>query len=757
MANISLRNYYKEIDALISDGQFPIAVEQCKQILNTYPKDFETYRLLGKAYLENKDNAQAADIFERVLAIRPDDFVANIGMSCIREEEGNLDAAIWHMERAFELDSSSTTILGELNRLYTLRDGESPQRIRLTKGALVRLYVKSGMLLQAISEIQTKFPSLEERPDIQILLANLYSQTGQFDAAVDLCQNILQNLPYCFDANLILLNNTNSIAGDSESSIYRDRIIETNPYYAFIQDFSLDVATVPDDAVMLMQANPELPDTDLSDNKMPAWFSEESQALQQSELMDLESQPPDIAAAVLPQENLEFPDKKDSGETAAEGERPTAFETETSEVELPDWMKESGWKPEVSQTELNIQESEPPSAGSALPADIPEWVQGMAPETSLPSEGGSSDLTEKSDLSEILFTDLENDLSSSEVALDNDQLTNPEDGVSEGSAIESVEETSSTIPEWLQGFDPSQSKSEAQELDKSLPGWLDDEESPDAGHQISPFTLEDMPTVQQDESADIQANAFSETVPFSPESVADFEKPEWLKDTQADEDIKSLFEAGEKSTQSNEVVPGWLDDLRPDTTTLFAENDSQASSEIPDWLQESEQVSQIGDTEPLVIKKQPEPPNLDFWVPEHAESELTPEIPTSDSIEGSNMSAFFDELSSQDKSMDESALEKQENRESAFSIPDFPVFQESTVENLMPPKNDSISSLIDYYNQQLQSNNNLSEIIAEVQKLTNEHPDDPGIWLVLGDAYHHNKQIQAALDAYARAEEFLSK
>ncbi|MHC1784845.1 MAG: tetratricopeptide repeat protein [Anaerolineaceae bacterium] len=756
MANISLRDYYKEIDALISDGQFPIAVEHCKHILDTYPKDFEAYRLLGKAYLEDKDIVQAADIFERLLAIRPDDFVANIGMSCIREEEGNLDAAIWHMERAFELDSSTSTILSELKRLYTLRDGESPQKIRLTKGALVRMYVKGGMLLQAISEIQTKFPSLEERPDIQILLANLYCQTGQMDAAVDLCLKILQKLPYCFDANLILFNNYESSSGDSASSIYRDRIIETNSYYAFLQDFSLDVTSVPDDAVMLMKANPEILDKGETGNKMPAWFSEESQALQQPNSMNLEPQSPEIAVTIFPQDDLEVTRMEASKGPASEGETRAGFDTESSDVDLPDWMKESGWKPEVPQAELNVNESEPNSTGNILPADIPEWVQGMAPEMSGSSEDDTSNLADKTDLSEILFTNLENDFSSPDIGMDNNLSLNPEDGVLEGSAPAPVEETSS-IPEWLQGFDPSQQKLEASDLNKSLPDWLGAEESAATTPQINPFTLEDKSTVQPDDSVEIQANEFPGTAPLSPESIADFEKPEWLKETQAEEEIKSLFASAEKQAQPDEELSSWLNNLRPDTTTSTTENTSQAADVIPDWLREPEPEPQAGDTEPFVLKSQPDQENLDFWIPEHAESESTPEFPVSGSSEVSNVSGFFDELAGQEKTMTESAPDTQENLKVAFSAPELSVVEGFPIDSVIPPKKDNIISLMDYYNQQLQSGQDLPVIIDEVKKLTGEFPGEPGIWLVLGDAYHHNKQIQAALDAYSRAEEFLSK
>jgi len=101
MAKVSLRAYNREIEGMMDRGQLDEVVAHCHHILKTFPKHLETYRLLGKAYLESKRYSDAVDIFSRVLVSVPDDFVANVGMSIIRDEENKLDDAIWHMERAF--------------------------------------------------------------------------------------------------------------------------------------------------------------------------------------------------------------------------------------------------------------------------------------------------------------------------------------------------------------------------------------------------------------------------------------------------------------------------------------------------------------------------------------------------------------------------------------------------------------------------------------------------------------------------------
>ena len=126
MSQITLRSYNHEISQMAEQGKIDEAIAHCQHILKTFPKHVETYRQLGKAYLEHNRFGDAADIFQRVLSAAPEDFVSHIGMSIIREDEGNLSAAIWHMQRAYDFQSNNATIQDELRRLYGRRIGTFP-------------------------------------------------------------------------------------------------------------------------------------------------------------------------------------------------------------------------------------------------------------------------------------------------------------------------------------------------------------------------------------------------------------------------------------------------------------------------------------------------------------------------------------------------------------------------------------------------------------------------------------------------------
>src|ERR1041385_25199 len=231
MAKVSLRTYNHEIETMIDRGYVDEAVAHCRHILKTFPKHLDTYRLLGKAYLEAKRYPEAEDLFSRILVAVPSDFVANVGMSIIRDEENKLDDAIWHMERAFEMQPSNAAIQSELQRLYARRDGVAPPRIRMTRGALAHMYVQGELYPQAISEIKSVLKEDPGRSDMQSLLARASFKSGARNDAVDAALSLMQRYPYALDANRVLVEILGADRNENAQA-YRQRLSELDPYSA---------------------------------------------------------------------------------------------------------------------------------------------------------------------------------------------------------------------------------------------------------------------------------------------------------------------------------------------------------------------------------------------------------------------------------------------------------------------------------------------------------------------------------------------
>jgi tetratricopeptide (TPR) repeat protein len=251
MASLSLRAYLQKIENLIDRGETEQSIAHCKHILKKFPKHVDTYRLLGKSYLEMQRFQEASDVLQRVLSVIPDDFVSQIGMSIIRESAENLDEAIWHMERAFEIQPSNNAVQDELKRLYGRRDGVIPQKILLTRGALVRMYVRGEAYPQAIAEGIAALKEEPQRPDIQLLLAKSYLRTNQINEGYRICQNILESLPYSYEANQLIAEIHILTKQSDQAEPYLERVRMLDPYAAFVNENAPTSAKVDENAIII--------------------------------------------------------------------------------------------------------------------------------------------------------------------------------------------------------------------------------------------------------------------------------------------------------------------------------------------------------------------------------------------------------------------------------------------------------------------------------------------------------------------------
>jgi tetratricopeptide (TPR) repeat protein len=304
-------------------------------------------------------------LFQRVLSSVPDDFVAHIGMSIIREDEDNLDAGIWHMERAFEVQPSNRAVQDELRRLYGKREGYEPAKVRLTRGALARMYSHGDLYNQAIGELRSALAEDPQRPDLQVLLAEMYFKTNQHTQAIEVCSQIIQKLPYCLYANRVMVDILRNSQRDVEANPYWERVEELDPYAAQVSTLK-DVEQAPAETATIEQLELDEPRS-LTPPK--AWTS----SLQMPEGFE--------------QEKEELPDwlSLDNLET------PTA-ETETAQGESVlsslHNLEPGATSEEPAAPEAEIAEEKPASPfhsvskSTALRADqIPDWLRELRPMT----------------------------------------------------------------------------------------------------------------------------------------------------------------------------------------------------------------------------------------------------------------------------------------------------------------------------------------------------------------------------------------
>ncbi|MBN1304419.1 MAG: tetratricopeptide repeat protein [Anaerolineales bacterium] len=514
MAKVSLRIYNRDIESLIDQGGLDEAIAHCRHILKTFPKHLDTYRLLGKAYLEAKRYTEAVDIFQRVLMAAPDDFVSHVGMSIIRDDEEKLDDAIWHMERAFESQPSNGAIQAELQRLYGRRDGVEPPKIRLTRGALAHMYVQGELYSQAIAEIRSVLAEDPNRTDMQVLLARSYYHSGQKVESSEICSVLLKRYPYNLDANCLLTEILRTTETIENTQAYRHRVIELEPYAAFVKGTVFQHAEVADAAVNLERLDYQPGD---EVEMVSDWDT--------SLGIRLDKGGRDQKPAWL--------------EAAADDAPAGAGAAPAGDADIPGWLRGAGWGEATGAAQegpMTYTDSEDPEAGGGIaPADIPDWVKAMAP------PGADIESTDDQGMGGTEGTD---------AAVPADMPDWIQDlGPGAGGPEQGAEEDQA-LPDWLPGLEGGEpeaapavdqvgsfSEGEA-EIDQDLPDWLSGSQEEEPAE--TPVVQQAEPPVEAGGAGDGQ------------------ELPDWLSGLEGGGQESGFLEAGASDAVEADDLPDWL-------------------------------------------------------------------------------------------------------------------------------------------------------------------------------------------------------
>ena len=339
MGEISLDEYCGQIENEIERGHYMEAVAHGKHILKQYPKHLATHQLLGKAMLEAGQDEYAADMFRRVLSADPEDLIAWVGTGEVHNNRGELDAAVWYLERAFEIASDSKTLEEELRQLYSRRDGVELSRTPLTPGALARLYLKGDLLSRAISELRALLAEHPERVELSVALAEALWRNGQRLEASEVCQRILDKLPDCLKANLILGTIWTS-SGREEGQIYLQRAEALDPENRMAQELFGTASPLPPRQVQIMPLEYRPP----TEEERPKWMAEGVP------LTEEEAALVDITAGL------------------------------EAQIEIPSWLEEIAIEEETEPL-APPGPAEPPEEAIPVPAEgIPAWLTGVGEE-----------------------------------------------------------------------------------------------------------------------------------------------------------------------------------------------------------------------------------------------------------------------------------------------------------------------------------------------------------------------------------------
>ncbi|MGB7537495.1 MAG: tetratricopeptide repeat protein [Anaerolineales bacterium] len=533
MTEIALRTYNQEIKDLIDHGHFDEAIAHCQHILETFPRHIETYRLLGKAFLEQGRHGDAADVFQRVLSAIPEDWLSHVAMAIVREDESNLDMAIWHMERAYEVNPSNPTVQQEVRRLRGRRDGVEPPKLRLTRSALARMYIKGGLYGQAIAEIRSALNEDPDRPDLQVLLASALFDSGAVQEAADICTAILQKLPYCLEANRVMGMALQASNKQEDAEKLFQRIESLDPHIDLdILKKERRIAEHPGQTVSLSRLEYEGQEKTVR-SKQPSWAS--SLGLKIEEPQKGPAIPDWLANASQPA--AAFPPAAQPAAPAA----PTG--------DIPSWLNEAsaavnqpGAGGSIFGTPVEpLPPAAPEPVARTSTGELPDWIQAQAPPAEQPAvEKPSGPLPDW--LSAATMPPL---------------------------PITPEPTTGSTLPDWIKtsSLPPEKPK----EKISDIPDWLSAPPPPSVEALPSSSLPEWTKPETKTSPLGVEPNNIPDWLSSSqPTSVDIPPEPEWMKQAPP-------------AAPGTDAIPEWMKGVGPVEPAPAA----QPEEGMPDWLKES--------------------------------------------------------------------------------------------------------------------------------------------------------------------------
>jgi tetratricopeptide (TPR) repeat protein len=546
MEQVALQEYCRQIEGLIERSAYDEAAAHCKHILQQHPKYIEAYRLLGKVALDREDDKQATELFARVLSADPADFVSRAGLSIVYDRQGAVKDAAWQMERAYELAPGNPVVQEELGKLYARRDGAEPSKVPLTRGALARLYFNGELYGEAIGELRAILAQQPDRVDLQALLAEALWRDDQRMEAADTALKVLDRLPYCLDANLILGEIWMNSGREEDADVHLKRAQALDPLAMRANMLFGKSSPVPAKPIEVskLEYTPPIP-APTAEDQIPDWLTGVG-AQAEPGVAASEEVPAWLQGIGLPSPQPEPPPAKEAptGLTAT----PSLAATPIDE-EIPDWLAGIGAAappPEALIPEAPAQEV------------APDWLSrlgGATPPTEQPAEEAAPDW-----LAQL----------------------RAEAGPIPGAEVEAVPEAET--PEWLQALQPQAPEPPApsEGAEESVPDWL--AQLP-AGATPIEAPLEEAATGAPDWLPQMQAGVIPQAPPETPSAAPEpGEIPDWLQ---------ALRPEGAEQPAQVAGMPDWLSGLETEvapTPGMEAEAALEEPlaapepGEIPDWL-----------------------------------------------------------------------------------------------------------------------------------------------------------------------------
>ena len=652
MAQVTLREYLQEIEDTLSEGHVDDAVSKCQHVLARFPESLEVQRLLGEVYLARGQTEDAQQALDWILTNDPENVIAYCDRALISERLSDFDTALDCYQQAYELSRGNRDIRQQFNML-SAKAGQ--QGFMFSRAGLARLYMRGGLLPQAIQEWDAVLSVSPDRLDARTGLLEAYWREGLYDEAEELALQTLQDVPGCAKALLILAHIT-APKNMQQAREYVQRAELLDPDLLMAQELFED----------MMMSQPGHPFLKLL-KKAPAML--DTKQVSTDPTSTQVSAEPVLAHAVASQE-------------APHGSDVPVYEMPTS-INYFEWTNRNSWNGAVETPARTENQEQPGSDESALPTWSHDtfsdaWTLPVQPEQERqkqeipPSEQNldSSSLVTPAQQEDQGWNSLNHlaELSGDE-SWQSGRETQQAPELSWMSGVQ--DETVSTPPAWLNMLTQDEARGQRQP-NEVAPSIIEEHEQqqPSIEMPVLNPSQPQIETVPADEGID---ESWREALQASLNTTTDEEPfsfgPEWLKSLGATELESEVQEQPVSAPMASQMQPEAV--LRPAQST-------QPLYEEPEPLPEPYAWS-----EPINASFQEPASGAHAWLdalsaePEHTDSSEQPVINTLEDLEHSLLSEGFVPL--EPNSLSAIA----QSQESSLDIPSVPVpdsYQEETQE-----------------------------------------------------------------------------
>jgi tetratricopeptide (TPR) repeat protein len=201
MAQITLRDYLQETEDAISSGRSDDALERCQVLLDHFPELLEAQRLLGEAYLAQNRLDEAQRAFDWVLTNDPENVITYCDRALVCERHSDFDTALDCYQQAYELSRGNSKIRNEFNKISAKANLPG---FMFSRAGLARLYMRGALLTQSILEWEVVLSQQSDRLDARTGIIEAYWRDGQYDLVEQVARQLLQDVPGCVKALLLL-------------------------------------------------------------------------------------------------------------------------------------------------------------------------------------------------------------------------------------------------------------------------------------------------------------------------------------------------------------------------------------------------------------------------------------------------------------------------------------------------------------------------------------------------------------------------